>query len=304
MSKVGPDASPDAAGANDAWDVGRLDVDAYLARVDHDGDLSPTVGTLRSLHRAHTAVIPFENLDVVLGRGVSLEMDDIQRKLVRHRRGGYCYEHNLLFAALLERLGYRVKRLAARVRADDSGLRTHMLLVVEVEGGAFLADVGFGATLLEPIPLEEGAVSRQGGWTYGLARDGDGSWWLRSRDAEGWTDLYSFTEEPQLPADYAVYNHYTATHPDSPFVGQPRVVRVEPEVRYTLGGRTLIAKQPDGLSRKRDLSGEEAAGALQDTFGIVLEPEEVASIFGAGGVPRAGLLPRDERTPRDQDQIG
>lgn len=269
--------------ASGGWEVERLDVDAYLARVGHDGGLSPTVETLFALHRAHAATIPFENLDVLLGRGVSLAMDDVQDKLVGRRRGGYCFEHNLLFAALLERLGYRVGRLAARVRADGSGLRTHMLLAVGAGGREWLADVGFGATLLEPVPLEEGTVSRQGGWAYGLARGGDGSWWLRSLDAENWADLYSFTEEPQLPADYAVYNHYTATHPDSPFVEEPWVVRVEPGVRHTLGGRALISRPADGPSEKRGLSEGEALEALRSTFGIVLgrgDEARLRTIFG------------------------
>ncbi len=96
------------------WRSEQLDVDAYLERVGYDGDLKPTAETLRGLHRAHVAAIPFENLDIVLGRGISLEMDAMQDKLIRRDRGGYCYEHNLLFAALLERIGFAVSRLTAR----------------------------------------------------------------------------------------------------------------------------------------------------------------------------------------------
>jgi N-hydroxyarylamine O-acetyltransferase len=147
-----------------------------------------------------------------------------------------------------------------------------MLLIVEAEGREWLADVGFGATLLEPIPFEDGAVSRQGGWTYGLAKQDNGLWRLRSLDAGGWIDLYSVTQEPQSFIDYVVYNHYTATHPDSPFVAQPRAVMVKPDVRYTLGGNTFISKYPDGSSEKRDLSEVEAIQALRNTFGIVLSP--------------------------------
>lgn len=260
--------------ASGEWQIERLDVGAYLSRIGYDGDTSPTTETLFALHRAHADTIPFENLDVVLGRGVSLETPDLQEKLVNHMRGGYCFEHNLLFAAVLERLGFGVRRLAGRVLADGSNLRTHMLLVVETEGREWLADVGFGATLLEPIPFEDGAVSEQGGWTYGLARRGDGSWRLRSLEGDEWMDLNAFTEEPQLFIDYVVYNHYTSTHPDSHSLEQPRAVRVEPGVRYTLGGKTFISKRPDGSSEKRDLSVDEAIEALRDTFGIVLEPED------------------------------
>jgi N-hydroxyarylamine O-acetyltransferase len=136
-------------------------------------------------------------------------MEDMQNKLLRRPSGGYCYEHNLLFATLLERLGYRVRRLAARVQPDKPGPRTHMLLIVEADGEEWLADVGFGAALLEPIPFSDGAISHQGGWTYGLQRREGGVWLLRSWNPDGWSDLYAFTTEPQRPIDYVVYNHYT-----------------------------------------------------------------------------------------------
>lgn len=267
-----------ASEARTEWDIERLDVDAYLARIGYDADLRPSADTLRSLHRAHAAAIPFENLGVVLGRGISLELDDVQDKLLRRDRGGYCYEHNLLFAALLERLGYRVRRLAARVQPEKPGPRTHMLLLVEADGEEWLADVGFGAALLEPIPFSDGAVSRQGGWTYGLERVEDGPWLLRSSDPNGWSDLYAFTLEPQRPIDYAVHNHYTSTHPDSPFVGQVVAIRTTPEVRHTLRGRELTVFHPGGSTDSRDLAVDELADVLRGTFGIDLEPEEIVRL--------------------------
>ena len=219
-------ASPERhtnAAADDAaqWAIDLLDVDAYLERVGYHGDLAPTVGTLRRLHRAHVAAIPFENLDVVLGGGVSLEMGAMQDKLLRRGRGGYCYEHNLLFAALLQRIGFAVSRLTARIRMGSDGPREsgHMMLRVEAEGRPWLADVGFGGQrLMEPVLLEDGATSQQGGWTYRLNREGAGSWVLRVWRPGGWFDLYGFTLEPRHHGDYVVYNHYTSTSPDSPFV--------------------------------------------------------------------------------------
>lgn len=261
-------------GTNSEWEIAKFDADAYLTRIGYSGDLRANVDTLFALHRAHADSIPFENLNVVLGHGISLDMDDLQDKLVRQRRGGYCFEHNLLFSALLERIGFRVRRLAARVQPA----RTHMLSIVEVGGREWLADVGFGATLLEPIPFDDGAISHQGGWTYGLARRGDGSWRLRSPDADGWMDLYLFTEEPQRHIDYVVYNHYTATHPNSPFVRGPRAVRVKPDVRYTLGGSTFISKFPDGSSEKQNLPEDEVIAMLRETFGIVLSPEDTSRL--------------------------
>ena len=134
------------------WSIERLDLDAYLKRVSYDGSLDPTVETLQALHRAHLAAIPFENLDILLGRGISLELDAIQQKLVHNRRGGYCFEHNLLFSAALERIGFPVTRLAARVQPERPGPRTHVCLLVEAGGERWLADTGFGTTLLEAMP--------------------------------------------------------------------------------------------------------------------------------------------------------
>ena len=260
------------------WDIEWLDVDAYLTRVGYDGDLTPTADTLRALHRAHAATIPFENLDIVLGRTIPLDIASLQEKLLRHRRGGYCFEHNLLFAALLERIGFGVKRLAARVQPGKPGPRTHMLLIVEAEGAKWLADVGFGAALIEPIPFRDGAVSHQGGWTYGLDSRDDGTWLLRSSTPDGWVDLYAFTLEPQRPVDYVVHNHYTATHPDSPFVGQAVAIRTTPEVRHTLRGREISTSRPDGTSERRDLTDEDLPGVLRQTFGIALEPDKLAGL--------------------------
>jgi len=181
----------------DAWEIGQLDVDVYLRRIDYDGPLIPSMETLYNLHRAHAGHIPFENLDIPLGRGISLALGDLQDKLLRHKRGGYCYEHNLLFAALLENLGFEVHRLVARVQPDKPGPQTHMTLIVSLGDRMWLADVGFGAALLEPIPLKDGVVVHQGAWTNGITRQDNGTWRLRSQGPDGWTDLYAFTREPR-----------------------------------------------------------------------------------------------------------
>ena len=263
------------------WGIERLDVGSYIERVRYDGDLKPTAEALRRLHRAHVRTIRFENLDVVLGRGVSLEMEALQDKLVRRNRDGYCYEHNLLFAALSERLGYTVTRLTARIRMgrDEPRESGHMLLRIDAEGSSWLADVGFGAQrLLEPIRLEDGATSEQGGWTYRLDRERADAWVLRVLRPDGWFDLYGFTLEPRRYADYAVYNYYTSTSPDSPFVRGVVVMQTEPHRRRTLIGRRLTAAYPDGSIEHRELSGAEPVDTLRGTFGITLKPEEEASL--------------------------
>ena len=263
------------------WREELLDVDAYLGRVGYDGDLKPTVEVLRRLHHAHVATIPFENLDIVLGRGISLEMEAMQEKLIRRDRGGYCYEHNLLFAALLERLGFAVRRLTARIRMgrDEPQPSGHMLLRVDAGGSPWLADVGFGGQrLLEPIPLEDGATAQQGSWKYRLDREAAGACVLRTLRPNGWFDLYSFTLEPRRHSDYVVYNYYTSTNPDSPLTREIVVLQTEPHRRLALTGRRFATAYPDGSTERRELAGAELIGVLRGAFGIVLEPEEEASL--------------------------
>src|SRR5215472_2819420 len=141
-----------------------LDLHTYAARVGYTGDFTSSLATLRALHLAHATHIPFENLDILLGRPIRLDLESLCGKMIDGRRGGYCFEQNALFAAVLEAAGFRVRRLAARVRSGASGVRPrlHMLLGVEAEGGLWLADVGFGADgLLHPLPLRPGEAVPQ-----------------------------------------------------------------------------------------------------------------------------------------------
>ncbi len=197
-----------------------IDLDAYLARIGYSGCLDPTAETLRGLHFAHATRIPFENLDILLGRGIALDLKSLQAKLVEGHRGGYCFEHNTLFAAVLESLGFPVTRLAARVRYGSKMIRprSHMLLSVAVDGEPWLADVGFGYDgLLDPIRLNHEDEVRQGEWSFRVCVEGEVHV-LQSLHADGWFDLYAFTQEPQFSVDYVVSNHFTSTCPDSPFV--------------------------------------------------------------------------------------
>src|SRR5438093_5660882 len=146
-----------------------LDLDAYLERIGYVGPLEPTWRVLEDLHLAHATHIPFENLDILLGRSIRLDLESLQAKLVKAKRGGYCFEQNLLFAAVLESLGFALTRLAARVRYRTDRLlpRTHMALLVHLDGTHWLADVGFGAEgLLLPLPFRVGQETPQFAWTY------------------------------------------------------------------------------------------------------------------------------------------
>jgi N-hydroxyarylamine O-acetyltransferase len=247
-----------------------LDLQAYLQRIGYAGGLEPTVETLTALHRAHVLSIPFENLDILLGRPIRLDLASLQAKLIHERRGGYCFEQNALFAAVLEHLGFHVAGLAARVTMGEERTtpRTHMILAVDIAGTRWLADVGFGGdTLLDPISFENAEPVHQGAWGFRLADDGDTRilWGLR---AEGWLDLYAFTLEPQLPVDYEVANHYTSTWPRSPFVTKIIAQRSGLDERWMLIDDELRVERPDGTERWTVASDGERLTILAERFGL------------------------------------
>ena len=194
-----------------------LDLDAYLARVGLPGKPA-----LAELHRAHVASIPFENLDPHGGLPVSLEPEDIERKLVQDRRGGYCFEQNLLLKAALEELGAEVEPMLARVRfgAPPGTVRprSHLMLRVNAGGESWHADVGFGVgTLLEPLPFGPGDVHEQAGWRFRVVEDHE-ELVLQSESKGAWVDLYAFAPQPAPMVDLETSNWFTCAHPRSPFV--------------------------------------------------------------------------------------
>lgn len=246
------------------------DLDAYLARIGYAGRLQASRPVLEALHLAHATHIPFENLDVLLHRPIRLDLDSLEAKLVTGGRGGYCYEHNLLFSAILQRLGFSVRQLAARVlvRNQRTRLRTHMLLLVDVEDTSWLTDVGFGAEgLLLPVPFGAGREARQFAWSYRVV-EADGEWVLQSLREGAWKDLYSFTLEPLAAADFEPANQYVSTHPESLFVRTLTAQLPTPDVRHILRNRKLVLDR--GLtSESRVLADDdEVLAVLAETFGL------------------------------------
>lgn len=280
----------------DEWDSDRLDLDAYLARTGYTGELAPTEQTLRRLHRAHVAAIPFENLDIPLGRTISTQLEDVQTKLVHAGRGGYCYEHGVLFAAVLDRLGYAVHRLLARIGGERARPRprSHMMLHVRARDRQWLADVGFGAGLLEPLPWADTGPRIQGGWIYQLTPCAERGWQLRERRGTEWKTLYSFTDEPQHASDVMVANHFTSTHPSSPFVGQLMVIRKDDDAHLRLHGRRLDQIRPDGSTTERELTNTEIAHAMRDQFGLQLTQLEIIDLLRS--LPDAHYKPDLDRS--------
>jgi N-hydroxyarylamine O-acetyltransferase len=247
-----------------------LDLAAYLRRVEYEGALEPTEEVLRALHLAHATHIPFENLDILLGRPIRLDLDSLQAKLVHGGRGGYCFEQNSLFAAVLEEVGFPVTRLAARVRHGATAVlpRTHMLLLVRCEGKTWLADVGFGAEgLLHPVPFGKGEVSEQYRWSYRVVQEGD-LWVLQSLHADGWTDLYAFALEPQHAVDYEMANHFTSTHPESRFRRTVTAQLATPGVRRVLRFGELVVDDGNDVTRRTIEGPDELLAVLAESFGL------------------------------------
>jgi len=200
-----------------------FDLDAYLQRIGWNGELRPDRATLGGLLDAHMSHIPFENLDVLLGRGVRLDLESVQHKLVGAQRGGYCFEHCTLFAAALEAVGFAPSRHTARVvvvAPRSASPRTHMFLTVPLPEGTFVVDPGFGALAPRvPVPLVEGVQATEGTETHWMARDGN-VWVLRAQTSDKAVDCWVSAVEADNLIDFEVGNHFTATHPSSHFVNR------------------------------------------------------------------------------------
>ena len=265
------------------WHTDSLDLAAYLRRVGYQGSLEAHEATLAALHRAHIAAIPFENLDVILGRGVAVDLEHVQAKMVGRGRGGYCYEHGMLFGAVLERLGFRVDRLLARTGdpAEHPRPRSHMVLRVATAEQQWLADVGFGSGLLAPLPLVAAGPHRQGAWEYELIQGADSAWRLREHDGARWTTILTFTEEPQYFVDIEVANYNTSTNPHSPFVQRPIVVRKDDTSVRSLIGREYAVVRPGQATHQRQLTDDEFAGMLHELCPALSADETTAIVEAA-----------------------
>jgi len=249
------------------------DLGAYFRRIGYEGPREPTLETLVRLHLLHPLAIPFENLDPLLRRPVKLDLASLQQKLVRSNRGGYCFEQNLLFMAVLKALGFQVSGLAARVlwgRGEDAVTpRSHMLLRIELPEGTYLADVGFGGlTLTAPLRLENGLEQPTPHERFRLDREG-GNWRMRARIGEEWRSLYRFGLEEQLPVDYGISNYFTSTSPESHFLHSLIAARPTREGRYALQNRRFRIYGANGADDSQELSSpEEICTVLKRVFGI------------------------------------
>jgi N-hydroxyarylamine O-acetyltransferase len=248
-------------------------LDAYLERIRRPRPAEPALSTLRDLQSAHAAAIPFENLDILLGRGISLDIDRLRQKLVDRRRGGYCFEQNTLFLNVLRELGFDATPFEARVRVGTTAIRprTHMVLSVNVEEAEWLADVGFGGEGPRvPVPMNATAVD-DGGTGYRVVRDGPLHVLQMRADGE-WSDQYAWSPQPVQPIDFEVASWFTSTHPQSPFVRTLTAQRAAPDVRYVLRYPMFTEIRHDGV-RTREITRSELHGLLQDVF-LIDVPED------------------------------
>jgi N-hydroxyarylamine O-acetyltransferase len=287
----------------DAWSVGLLDLDAYLKRIGYPRPTGPSAATLAGLYRAHLAAIRFENLDVFLRGSVDVSMEAVQDKIVYRGRGGYCYEQAQLFAAVLERLGFGVERLLARVGPEGPAARprSHLTLRVRAEGGTWLADPGFGSSPPAPLSLRRdrsGGPQETGGWIYEVvpgSEHGEDGWKLREHQAGQWVTLHRWTDAVVQPVDVVLSNHYTSTHPDSWFTWQPVIVKRTPDAIVSVLGRTYTVTRAGHMKTRAELTDREFAEKLTGEFALSLTPQEVAAAVAAptghDRKPAAGVAP-------------
>jgi N-hydroxyarylamine O-acetyltransferase len=244
---------------------------AYLARIGHAGPLAPDLATLTALHRAHVLAIPFENLDVQLGDPPTRSPERIFAKLVTRRRGGWCYEQNGLFERALTALGFAVTRLSAgvmRQERGDSAMGSHLALKVEAEGRAWLADVGFGSTQLEPLPFAEGNWD-QAPLAGEVLKTGDGYWRL-AITAGPMPLSYDFHDEAADEAQLDALCAWQGKDPESIFVQNLVVQQRRLQGHTMLRGKVLTQTGIDGSGQRELTSAAELLAVLREAFGLDL----------------------------------
>ncbi|HEV7384634.1 MAG TPA: arylamine N-acetyltransferase [Phenylobacterium sp.] len=257
-----------------------MDIKAYFDRIGFRGEARPDVATLRTLHRAHLQAIPYENLDVQFGRTVTIDPEAAFDKIVTRRRGGWCYEMNGLFGAALMEIGFKVTRMAGAATREvtgDSTIGNHLVLLVELDGEPWIADVGFGDGSLEPFPLKPAAMTIGG---YALRLEAlDERWWRFHNHEFGGAKSFDFMVGPADPALLAEKCHWLQSAPESGFVQNAVAQRFRDDEILALRGRVLRRVRPGGKQERTLASADELVSVLAADFGLDL-PEA------------AGLWPR------------
>lgn len=248
-----------------------MDIAAYLRRINYHGPLALDTETLRSLQVAHLLSVPFENLSIHLGEPIILDDRALFEKVVGRHRGGFCYELNGLFAALLRALGFDVVMLSAEVMGSEGAFGPafdHMTLMVTL-AEPWLVDVGFGDSFREPLRLDERGEQVQDDRAYRIDSAGD-RLILMQRDESGWGMQYRFRLEPYTYADYAGMCRYHQTSPESHFTQRRVCSLATPAGRVTISQMRLIITRGEERHERALKDDREYAEALRKYFGIVL----------------------------------
>jgi N-hydroxyarylamine O-acetyltransferase len=266
-----------------------VDLDAYFARIGYSGPREPTLPVLQALHELHPAAITFEAIDCLLDRDISLEPADIDDKLIRRGRGGYCFEQNSLFFRVLQALGFEVTPLAARVRwgmpPGPPRPRTHRVTRVEIDGRSWLADVGFGGCVLTaPLALEPWAEQATRHDTYRLVPFAGGVTLEVLRDG-AWLPAWDLPLDPCVEADFEMANWWTSKHTSSHFRHNLLAARTTPEARYAILFNRFTVRPVGGRPSRTILDSAEIAAALSEVFGLPVEADWAPLIEKASATP-------------------
>lgn len=249
-----------------------IDTSSYLQRIHYSGPTTANSDALRALHRAHMLAVPFENLNISLGRKIVVDEEAILKKVVDHRRGGFCYELNCAFAALLRALGFSVTILSARVARTNGGEGPefdHLTLRVDLEQ-PWLADVGFGDSFLEPLRLQAGREQSDPAGTFRLMEEQE-RWHMQKRESDrSWKEQYSFSLQARRLEEFAGMCHFHQTSPDSSFTRKLICSRATAGGRVTLSDMKLILSCNGSRQEKEIASEEERVDILREQFGIRL----------------------------------
>jgi N-hydroxyarylamine O-acetyltransferase len=247
-----------------------VDVSAYLQRIDYRGALTPSAETLRQLHLAHLLTVPFENLSIHWREPIVLDDATLFDKIVRRRRGGFCYELNGLFAALLRELGFQVTMLSAEVAHGQGGFGApfdHMTLLVTLER-RWLADVGFGDSFREPLLLDQRAPQVQGDEAFRIEEAGNYLLMSRRNENGGWQPQYRFDLQPHEFGDYAEMCRYHQTSPESHFTQKRICSLATVDGRISLSDLRLITTQGRERAESELADESQYAALLSELFGV------------------------------------
>jgi N-hydroxyarylamine O-acetyltransferase len=252
-----------------------MNLDEYFHRIKQPCPAQASEQTIIDIHLAQLAQIPFENIDVFCGEGISLQTTDIWRKIVQNNRGGYCFELNTLLMMVLKNLGFNVEPLLARRLFERStpGPLTHLLLkVTSPQNTTWLCDVGFGGmAFLQPLLFQTGREETQHGIGFKVILDSDRGYILQKKQNEDWVSLYCFSGQIASPEDLEMSNFFTSCHPLSNFKKKLMIVKTVPFEKHQLVNRNY--------NDKPLLTEDEFKHCLQNIFSLDIENEKVRKIF-------------------------